>query len=361
MQKLALALTLVSLSIAGCKPSVDQPPIDAPVQAEPDAAPPVAREPVESVESVPIVYFVGSQLWRVDTGGGDPRPLGYEVSPENPGMDEAIGEGDSTPTVSRDGRWLAWVDTVDLWLTEFTPGGPVEHQVTKMPPRKDDWIIAASISFSTWSPDSSTLVVNLREPGYAEEDPLPLPAGAQYGFHTLRPGERKLVHAPHIAGVYGWTPDSEAVIDNKYNSAGDYDLLAYPIEPGPAKQLRHSSDDYGFSQMHVEGGWVAWNTSQIFVAPIAGGEPKPMSPTAGFADIQWPTVAPDGAHVTFELKGRLQLAAGPSEVEPLSEVRQMQWFDAEHLLAITDAGLVLLDLDGNAKLLDPAATLLVRR
>ena len=86
-----------------------------------------------------------------------------------------------------------------------------------------------------------------------------------------------------------------------------------------------------------------------------------MSPQAAFADIQWPMVAPDGAHVTFEWKDQLQLGASPESSKPLPALGQLQWWDAEHLLAITNEGLALLDLDGNAKVLDPAGTGLVRR
>jgi hypothetical protein len=363
VQKLALVLTLAHVALVGCQRPAEQPKTETPASTQPDTNPPAVVEPAAAA---PIVYFVGSQLWRIEADGSDARSLDFEVSPANPGMDEAIGEGDSTPTISRDGRLLAWADSVDLWITEFTPaGGASKSQITKMPPRVDDWIMAASISFSTWSPDSSTLVVMLREPGYEEENPLPLPAGVQYGFHVLRASERKLVHAPHIEGVYGWTPDSKAVLNDKYISQANYELLAHPVEPGPAKLLRTSTDLYGFSQLQVEGDWFAWTSggggSQIFIAPIAGGEPRPMSPQAAFADIQWPAVAPDGAHVTFQLKGQTQLSASPEQTKPLPIGIALQWFDAEHLLAVSNEGLVLLDLDGNAKVLDPAGTGLVRR
>jgi hypothetical protein len=362
VHRLALALILASVSITGCQRGAE-PESDSPAQTQPDSEPQTAPQPAATP---PIVYFVGSQLWRIEADGRDARSLGFEVSPENPGMDEAVGEGDSTPAISSDGRWLAWVDTTDLWITELTPaGGAIKHQITKMPPQKDEWIRAASISFSTWSPDSSTLVVNLREPGYEEEIPLPLPAGTKYGFHVLRGDKRELVYAAHIEGFYGWTPDSGAVINDKYISHSNYDLLAHSIEPGPAKLLRKSTDPYGHSQLVVEGDWLAWNSSlggsQIVIVPITGGEPKPMSPQAAFADIQWPTVAPDGAHVTFEWKGQRHIGASTDTAKPLPGVAQLRWWDAEHLLAITGEGLVLLDLEGNAKVLDEAGTGLVRR
>jgi hypothetical protein len=369
---IALLLPLASLASPGCQ-RADEPKVDAPSKSQPKPEPtPGEVEPEPTPEPTPIatpaiIYFVGSALWQVDAAGGQPRALGFEVSPDNPGMDETIGEGDSTPTISRDGRWLAWADKIDLWVTELGPSDLRNHPITKMPAQVDDWIKAASISFSTWSPDSSTLIVHLGEPGYMDEVPLPLPAGVSYGFHVLRTADLGLVHAPQIEAVEGWTPDSKAVIGGSLHVAkNDSKLLQFPVDPGPARPLRQTAESYGFSQVQINGEWLTWTShehgAQIVVAPLGGGDPKPMSPTAGYAEIQRPAVAPDGAHVIFDWNRQHHLGAGPdaSAAKPLPGIKQVQWFDAGHLLAVTGDGLVLLDLDGKAKVLDPAATGFVR-
>ncbi|KIG13881.1 hypothetical protein DB30_07484 [Enhygromyxa salina] len=351
---------------APAKPAEDAKPAEAPEPAK-DSEP--VAPPAAALAPAPIVYYVGSQLWRVEADGTNARALGLEVSGEDDGSG-TVGHGESTPTISRDGRWLAYVQGTDLWIAEFASAGPQTHQITKMPPSKDEWIVAAELAFSEWSPDSTTLVVALDEPSYEEESPLPMPAGLEYGFAVLQTSDLALTHAAHIQGYYGWMPDSKGVLDSAHVSQANYELRAYSIEPGPAKVLRTSTEGYGFAQMHVAGDFMAWNSSgedlqasvsQILVAPIAGGEPKPLSPRAGFAAIQRPVLAPDGARAVFKWKGGQVLGSSADEAaaKQLPE-GTWRWLDADHLVGVTSEGLVVMDLDANIRALDRAATALVR-
>ena len=346
-------------------PSTGEEPTTAAPEASPE--PPAAKTPA-------IVYFVGDALWQVDADGTNKRALGLELSAAGPDFGGTIGHGDSTPTVSPDGRWIAWADELDLWVADLGGASPSKTQITKMPPRKDDWIVAAEIAFSTWSPDSSALVVMLREPSYMDEAPLPLPTGVGYGFHVLRSGSPTLTVAPQIEGVYAWTPDSKRVLDNKHIAQANYELRAYPIDGGPAEVLRTSTDGYGFSQLDTAGDWITWvanvsrdgsdgsdSSSQIMVAAIAGGEARPMSSAERFAEVAWPAVAPDGAHVRFEWKGKTHVSSGADEsaAKPMPIARP-RWYDASRLVGVGREGLALIELDGNMTVLDPAGTGLAR-
>lgn len=337
---------------------------DEPTTAVPE--PPAAEPPPAAAANPPIVYFVDEMLWRVEADGTGKRALGLELAPAGPGLGGTVGHGDSTPTVSRDGRWVAWANATDLFIGDLAGVSAVTTQVTKMPAAKDEWILAAEIAFSTWSPDSQTLVVMLREPSYMEDDPLPLPAGVAYGFHVLHGTDAKLTPAPQIEGVYGWTGDSTRVLDSKYLAKNDYELRAYPIAGGSAEVLRKTTDGYGFTQLQADGDWYAWTSSvdgsQILVAAVAGGEPKPMSPAGAFAELSWPAVAPDGAHALFQWKGEPHLGSGPdaSSAKPLP-AGTWQWYASDRLIGVGPDGLAFVGLDGEQTVLDPAATALPRR
>ena len=332
----------------------------------PDATPTPDATP-EPAQPFEVVYYVDRQLWRIDPDGSDARSLGYE--PPNDGIIsiERVGGGTHEPTVSHDGRWLACLTGTNLLIVDLhAKDGPQVHPITTLPPQKDDWIVAADVSYSEWSPDSTTLLVALEEPGYEEESPLPLPKGYQYGFHVLRTSDLKLEHAPHIDSYLGWTPDSKAVLDSRYNAGSDYDLVAYPVAPGPAAILRHSTDPYGYIQVSVMGDHIAWTasgndgkSSQVVVMPIAGGDIVPLSPQGKFADIQHPRLSPSGKRAVFAQKGKLLLGEGPTQTVEWRGPAQFHWWDDEHVVAVTNEGLVMMDMQGQTRVLDPAGTGLV--
>jgi hypothetical protein len=369
-------LTLL-LCLAGCTPLPTEPQPSLASDREPtadevkpvvtsDSVAATADDRPESGPPFEIVYFVGRELWRIAPDGTDARSLGYEVPEDGHSSGSRVGGGTQEPTVSRDGRWLACLTGTNLLVVELAGDqAPKVHRVTALPPAKDDWLIAANVSYSEWSPDSTTLVVLLEEPGYEEDDPLPLPKGYAYGAHVLRTSGLKLEHAPHIDSYLGWTPDSKAIIDAKYNAGGDYDLLAVPIAGGQATRLHHNTDPYGYTQVSIVGDHIAWtasgdgSTSQVVVMPLFGGEIVPLSPKAKFADIQWPQLSLSGTRAVFQREGKLMLGEGPSQTTAWTVPSGFRWWDDEHVLAVTNAGLVMVDLQGHTRVLDAAATALV--
>lgn len=381
----ALALAACSV-IMGCRPGPveadAEPPVAAHVDSQPADSQPADSQPTPTPDETPppepaqpfeITYFVDRQLWQIDPDGTNARALGYEVPDDAHFGSGRIGDGTHEPTVSRDGRWLACLTGTNVLVVELTGEGqgPRVHPITRLPPPKNERLVAANVSYSEWSPDSSTLLVLLDEPSYLEDDPLPLPPGTHYGFHVLRTDDLQLEHAPHIENYLGWMPDSQAVIDSKYIAHRDYELLAYPIAPGPAKLLQRSNDPYGHSQLSVMGDQMAWtahgdgSTSQIVVAPISpitpstGNDPRPLSPRAKFAEIQWPMLSPTGKRAVFAQQSKLMLGEGDGTPVKWPSHSEFQWWDDEHVVTVTKAGLVMMDLQGQARVLDPAGTGLV--
>lgn len=373
----AVALTACCMSLGCRRVDPDVVPSTAAGDTKPEPAPeatpdpePEATPPPEPVRPFEIVYYVDRQLWQIEPDGSNARSLGYEVPDDGHEGGSRVGGGTGEPTVSRDGKWLACLTGTNVLVVELAAtDGPRVHQLTKLPPVKDEWLVAANVSYSEWSPDSSTLLVLLEEPSYEEDDPLPLPPGYQYGFHVLRTDDLQLVHAPQIESYLGWLPDSSAVLDSKYIAASNYQLVAYPIVPGPAIVLQRSQDPYGFSQVSIMGEFMAWtahgtdssqqSSSQIVVAPIspiAGGDPMPLSPRAKFAEIQWPMLAPGGKRAVFAQDGKLMLGEGDGPPVKWPSHSDFHWWDAEHVVTVTSAGLVMMDLQGQVRVLDPAGT-----
>ena len=379
--RLPLAFILIIAPLGGCQPSTSKPEADAsatkakattsetpkaPSEAKPQ---PIEAKPQPASEPAPILYFVDQQLWQINLDGTEARALGLAVPLEYPAMFDAVFMPEDLPAVSPDGRWLAYTDEVDLWVAELGPQPTTPRQITKMPALRDDYIAAANISFSPWSPDSSTLIVTLEEPSYMDDGPQPLPKEYSYGQQILRTDALALVHAPHLPAESGCRPDSRSVI----HANNDGSIVEVPLEPGAEKQLRAVAGKV--SQLHISGDWLAWvggdDPFQAFVAPIAGGEPKPMSPQGGWAEIQWPVPAPDGGHIVFVRQPEAnrhmhQISAGTDESSLVTVPTPVhgsdwRWLDASRLIAVTKDGLVTIDLAGKVTVLDAAATWLPHR
>lgn len=335
-------------------------------KAAPEAGDPAKEEP-EPVKRPAIVYAVGKALWRVDADGTNARSLGLEVDVAGDGTG-STNTGSNSAAVSRDGTRVAYVEAHNIYVATFTETGVESAQLTTLPPAKDDWIVAAEPSFTEWSPDSSKLIVFLTEPGYEGDEPLPLPAGVEYGAYSLSTTDLELTRAAHIEGALVWLPDSSGVLDDRRVTRGKNELVEYPFAPGPAKVRRTGEDTYGFGQLHAAGGHLAWNASgpegdrsEILVAPFAGGDPVALSPRMAFAEIQWPVLSPKGDRVVLKLKGQPRLSEGTGEPSALEIPKDARWDDNEHLLAVTSAGLVRIDLEGTTTVLDAKATALVRQ
>ena len=331
-----------------------------PKKAEPAPAPEEAKKP-------PIVYAVGKEVWWVQPDGSGAKSMGIEVDVAGDGSG-AINTGSNSAAVSADGTRLAYVQDANLYVATLGADGAKATALTKMPPAVDDFIVAAEISFTGWSPDSTKLVVFLTEPSYGEEEPLPMPAGAEYGAHVVTAADLKMTRASQILGAVDWSPNSMSIVDNSSKGPANYTLSAYSSAGGPAEVIRTSNDQYGFSQFDIAGSHVAWvssgadgKSSQVVAAPYAGGDPVPLTEQKGFADIQWPHLSPKGDRVLVQISGAWKVSEGAAAPKALDLPEGARWDDNEHLLAVTSAGLVRMDLEGKTEVLDAKATALIRQ
>lgn len=368
-------VSLVCLALLACqpKPSADdangsakstKPDADAPESPDPSESNPpnqLENQPVRA----PIVFMVDARVWRLDADG-QRFDTGVDVPSADP-SGGTISTGDNEPAASVDGARLAYLDGGNVKVASLVDGEGRAKAVTNLPAPVDDWIVAANPSFSSWSPDGSTLVVFLIEPSYLDEAPLDMPEGLDYGAHVLSAETLELAAAPHIEGYMAWLPDSSGVVDNVHAGPGEYTLTAYPIAEGPPRVIRETADMYGFGQLHAAGDRIAWvangpegDYSEVLVAPFAGGEPTVLSPRGRFAELQWPILAPGGAAAVVEIERTPTLCTGPGEPASLAIPASPRWDGPEHLIGITDEGLVRVDLDGETEVLATDATDLVR-
>lgn len=179
----------------------------------------------------------------------------------------------SNPAVSPDGKWVAYTVTLpdlntnknssDLWLVSINGGTP--RQLTTHP---------ANDRKAAWSPDSKTLAFESTRSGTSQIWVLDLLAGEPRQFTSLSTGASDPV----------WSPDGK--------------LIAFVSEVFPEFSERPfaESDDLNRKKLDdLENGlvkarmitgllyrhwdnWVDGKRKHIFVQPVAGGEPRDITP-----------------------------------------------------------------------------------
>ncbi len=156
-----------------------------------------------------------ANLWRIDADGTNEKQL-------------TSGLNEQSPTCSRDGKWVYYVDNGDKRLVKRIPinGGSPETIVHK------------DVFYFSLSPDGKSVAsVELRELDHKLVLRLDSTEGGQMTYHDL--DQRAL------PGQIAFTPDGKAVV-YLVREKGVENLWLQPLDGGPYKQLTHFTKDQIF-------------------------------------------------------------------------------------------------------------------
>lgn len=320
----------------------------------PPSGPPIPIDP----DAPPIFYAVGDEIWRIAADGSGAGPIGLTIDEGGFG---ALYYGTDEATVSRDGTRIGYVEQDAVMVAEIG-GDVVETQVVFELPA-GTW---THVGISTWSPDGSTLLAFALEdePIDRVDPPPPLPEGFELGTYVIDAETMTASHTTQVWGWLAWAGDADVLLD-----AGDSTLLRYSLSGGDPTLVRETDGAYGFMQLHVAGERMVWtyagpdaDQSQVLLASLLGGEALPMSPTLGWADIVFPKLAPTADRVFHYVNEEATISEGADQVAqtiPLPFPARARWAGDQHLLSVTDTGLIRVDIHGNVTVLDAAATRLL--
>jgi Tol biopolymer transport system component len=156
-----------------------------------------------------------ANLWRIDADGTNEKQL-------------TTGLNEQSPTCSRDGKWVYYVDNADKRMVKRVPinGGSPETIVPK------------DVFYFSLSPDGKSVAsIELRELDHKLVLRLDSTAGGQMSYHDL--DQRAL------PGQVAFTPDGKGIV-YLVREKGVEDLWLQPLDGGAYKQLTHFTKDQIF-------------------------------------------------------------------------------------------------------------------
>lgn len=243
-----------------------------------------------------ILFLGRDTLWTVDADGGDPRAI--------------PAQGVTSPAYSPDGEWIGYVssasgDGQEVWL--WSVPEQRAFQLTDLGARTLAW---------SWSPDGQSIAFSNSLRGNYDIYTVSVPGGQVTRLTT----DARYDVQPT------WTPDGSGIVFVRMDQWWVHrDVIAIDAETGAGERLIVSDRDwmdyrtgqeFGPGQVSPRGdlvlfrsyrsGWINW-----WLAPMEGGEPRPLAPEAADQSSQKPfrgyaRWSPDGAMVAYtsNLQGR---------------------------------------------------------
>jgi Tol biopolymer transport system component len=194
---------------------------------------------------------------------------GQEIGTAGDAVDEYIG----MPSISPDGRRLAFSRDSDLWLLDLLRG--VTNRFT------------ASFGqeiFPVWSPDGTRIAFTSTSKGAPDLYQKAVREGTT---------EELLLATPDDKFVSDWSPDARHVLYYAYDPKTQHDVWALPVdgEGRPFAVVRTDFEERN-AQFSPDGKWVAYQSNEsgrfeIYVQPFPGPGAKSRISVSGGAEVRW--------------------------------------------------------------------------
>lgn len=313
----------------------------------------------------PYVVYTGRgfDLWRIDKAGH------AKSSQKLPwGLREGNMEGSTEPTLSPDGKKLAYLKANNLWVKDLSSGKPL--QLTTVGFEKDPKYLPVHPLISGWSQDGSKLLYYLQhmEAGEEAEGDGPDEGFARevkqldYGYYFYDQASGKttplgLEDAPFV----GWDHDGEMV----FQPTGTNTTTLLFLDPDLAQRefVVNSPRITDAGQFFMStskneavglvGDFAKWN--KVVRVDLRDASTEDLTPQKGWGEVNWPSLSPSGKHLAWVRSGGYLVVDG-KELPGLKDLSLYRWVDEEKLVAITIPApgkqelLVIQALDG--KVLD---------
>lgn len=243
-----------------------------------------------------ILFLGRDALWTVEAAAGDPETIPVE--------------GVTSPAYSPDGAWIGYAssasgDGQELWLWSISERRAL--QLTNLGARTPSW---------SWSPDGRHIAFSSSLRGNYDIYTVSVPGGQV----------RRLTTDTRYDVQPTWTPDGSRIVFVRMDQWWiHHDVIAIDAATGSDERLIVSDRDwmdyrtgqeFGPGQVSPRGdlvlfrsyrsGWINW-----WLAPMEGGEPRPLAPEAADQSSQKPfrgyaRWSPDGTRVAYtsNLRGR---------------------------------------------------------
>jgi Tol biopolymer transport system component/DNA-binding winged helix-turn-helix (wHTH) protein len=210
-------------------------------------------------------------LWRVDVDGGPAERI-----PQS-------SHGDYTPTLSRDGKLLAYEE----W-TGYTNLFGIDSAKPSADP--------AQVTFTTrinWNPAASP---DGKHMAFASDR-----SGSSEIWVTDRKGEDALkltaFDGPYTSGP-AWSPDSQQIVFDSPAVDGNFDIYEVDVQGGAVKRLTTAPAEDRFAHFSPDGKWIYFTSRrdgswEVWRMPAAGTEAQAEQVT--FEDAYYSEPAADGS------------------------------------------------------------------